>query len=71
MQIYTLSQAKNLAGIHNSDSELEADLKFSAWMGRRQYRVVDADDLADQEPKAQADGVEVLIIKEKNYVRKP
>lgn len=69
MQIYRLTEARNLAGIYNSDSDMESDLKFSAWISNRSYRIVDQQDLSAQ-PKALADGIEVLIIKEKNYVRK-
>ena len=59
------------AGTNESDSDMERDMKFTNWIQRRPYRIIDARDYTTQQPKAAADGIEVLIIKGNNYVSKP
>jgi hypothetical protein len=61
----TLDEVRNRAGIYQADSELEADLKLAHWVGRQKYRVISRDQYQTEAPQAQADGVEILIIKEK------
>ena len=58
------------AGTNETDPEMERDMKFTNWFGKQQYRIIDAREYETQQPKAIADGIEVLIIKGNNYVRK-
>ena len=62
-----LQEARNLAGVYQSDSEFEQDLKLNAWIGKRSHRclVFDVATYSAQLERAAADGIEVLIIKEK------
>ena len=48
------------AGVYQGDSDLVRDIKFSQWIGQRQYKLVDKDTNADVGPE-----VELLILKEK------
>jgi hypothetical protein len=62
-----LQEALNLAGVYHSDTEFERDLKLNYWIGKRRHRCIEFDVVsysADLEHAA-ADGIEVLIIKEK------
>ena len=59
------------AGTNETDSEMERDMRFNSWIGNRKYRIIDASEYETQQPKAAADGIEVLIIKGNDYVRKP
>lgn len=61
----TMSEVRHRAGISDLDHPLEADMKFSAWMGKKKYRVIDHDLYHQQALEAQADGIEILIIKGK------
>ena len=58
------------AGTNEDDSGMERDMRFNSWIGNRKYRIIDAEDYTTQQPKAMADGIEVLIIKGNNYVSK-
>ena len=57
MLTLTLEQAMKMAGVDTTDSDLERDLKFQAWVGKRKYRVVS--DALTPDPEC-----EILIIKE-------
>jgi len=62
----SLIHALNLAGVYDSDSDLERDLKLGSWIGKRSHRCVlrsSAAYSADLE-RARTDGIEVIIIKE-------
>ena len=59
------------AGTDEKEPDMERDMKFTNWFGKRKYRIIDAEDYTTQQPKAAADGIEVLIIKGNDYVRKP
>ena len=50
-----------MAGIFDSDSELERDLKFSSWIDRRKYAIITVD---QSQSGLERDGIEVLIIKD-------
>jgi len=61
MEIYTLQEIYNLAGCYDADSDLERDLKVSAYLAKRKYRVIENwplhhDTVQDQD-------VEILIVK--------
>lgn len=58
------------AGTNETDLEMERDMRFTNWIGRRPCRIIDAQDYTTQQPKAAADGIELLIIKGNDYVRK-
>ena len=58
------------AGTNEEEPDMERDMKFLNWFGKKQYRIIDASDYETQQPKAAADGIEVLIIKGNDYVRK-
>lgn len=60
MELLTLRQAMAQAGVYQGDSDLVRDIKFSQWIGQRQYKLVDKDTNADVGPE-----VELLILKEK------
>jgi hypothetical protein len=66
----SLDEIHHRAGIGPGDSDMEADMKFSHWIGKKQYRVIDINDYEKEAPKAQADGIEVLIVKGKQNVSK-
>lgn len=57
MLTLTLDQAMSMAGVDSTDTDLERDLKFQAWVGQRKYRVVS--DAIAPDPET-----EILIIKE-------
>lgn len=68
----TVDEVYNRAGIYDSDSEFEKDCKFLDWIGTRKHRCIEfnvASYSAELE-KAAADGIEILIIKEKHNVTK-
>lgn len=73
MLIISVATLHNLAGVYLSDSELEQDLKISAWLGRQKYRIIDHDPVnyTQQVDDAARDGMQVLIIKESTNVNKP
>jgi len=60
----TLSQALNLAGIYDQDSDLERDLKFECWINQRKYKIIAVDRYVQEREHCRENGVEVLIIKE-------
>ena len=62
-----LAEAFNLAGVYDSDSDFERDCKLGSWIGRRKHRclVFDIVTYSAELERAAADGIEVLIIKEK------
>ena len=64
----TLREVYYRAGIGYGESDLETDMKFLSWIGNRSYRLIDVSNRDAQAPKAQADGIEILILKEENYV---
>jgi hypothetical protein len=41
MQILTVRQAHDMAGVYDSDSELERDIKFDQYFRHHRYRVAD------------------------------
>ena len=41
MQILTVRQAHDLAGVYHSDSDLERDIKFEQFFRQHRYRVAD------------------------------
>lgn len=63
----SLTEALNHAGVYVSDGEFERDLKLNNWIGKRQHRCIefDATHHSAQLEQAAADGIEILIIKEK------
>ena len=63
----SVEEAWNQAGAYDSDSDLEKDCKLSAWIGRRKHRCIEFDvaSYSAELERAAADGIEVLIIKEK------
>lgn len=56
-------EALMAAGTNETEPEMERDMKFVNWFGKKQYRIIDATEYETQQPKAVADGIEVLIIK--------
>ena len=62
-----LTEAFNLAGVYESDSDFERDCKLSTWIGKRKHRCIKFDVVtySAELERAAADGIEVLIIKEK------
>ena len=63
-------EALMAAGTNEEEPDMERDMKFLNWFGKKQYRIIDASDYETQQPKAAADGIELLIIKGNDYVRK-
>lgn len=66
MQIYTLKQIYDLAGCYDLDGDLERDLKVSAYLNKRKYRVVEqwtAETLVDPE-------IDIIIVKGNTNGRK-
>jgi hypothetical protein len=63
----TLTEAQNLAGVYHNDSDFEQDLKLNSWIGKRSHRciVFDVTTYSAELERAAADGIEVLITKEK------
>ena len=62
-----LEEALNHAGVYHSDSDFERDCKLFGWIGKRKHRCIDYDaaTYTKEVQRAAADGIEVLIIKEK------
>jgi hypothetical protein len=63
----TVSEAHNHAGVYRDDSDLVRDLKLYSWLGQRPHRCIifDASTYSAELERAVADGIEVLITKEK------
>lgn len=57
----------NHAGVYQSDGDFERDCKLMSWIGNRKHRCIEFDvsSYSAQLERAAADGIEVLIIKEK------
>ena len=55
------------AGVYHSDGDFERDCKLMSWIGKRKHRCIEFDDSSYSAnlERAAADGIEVLIIKEK------
>ena len=62
-----LVEACNLAGVYHSDSDFERDLKLNSWIGKRKHRCIEFDVVtySAELERAAADGIEVLITKDK------
>lgn len=63
----TEAEALNHAGVYRSDGDFERDCKLMGWIGKRKHRCIEFDVVsysADLE-QARADGIEVLITKDK------
>jgi hypothetical protein len=63
MQILNVRQAYELAGVYNTDSDLERDIKFDQYFRHYRYRVADrvtADVLAE----CRQENLDFLITKE-------
>jgi hypothetical protein len=60
----TWIQLQGMANIYVTDSDLERDFKFDAWINQRKYRIITVDDYVQEHENAVYDGTEVLIIKE-------
>ena len=54
----TMSQALNMAGVYDSDSGIERDMKFGHWIAKRKYLIVSL------EHTDVPNDVEILIIKD-------
>jgi hypothetical protein len=78
MKIHVLGQGKemievtereafNQAGAYSSDADLERDCKLMSWIGKRKHRCIEFDVVtySAQLERAVADGIEVLITKDK------
>jgi len=63
----SVQEAFNHSGAYSSDSDFERDCKLMSWIGKRRHRCIEFDvvSYSAQLEKAVADGIEVLIIKEK------
>ena len=59
MEHLTLRQAMAQAGVYRGDCDLVRDIKFSQWIGQRQYQLVEKDTNTNVGPE-----VELLIFKE-------
>jgi hypothetical protein len=63
----TEAEALNHAGAYRGDGDFERDCKLMSWIGKRKHRCIKFDVVtysADLE-RAVADGIEVLITKDK------
>jgi hypothetical protein len=62
-----LREALYHAGVYDSDSDFERDCKLIGWIGNRKHRCIQFDEViySAELERAVADGIEVLIIKEK------
>lgn len=60
----TMTEVRHRAGIGFDDDPMTADMKFTAWMGNRSYLITDQIRYQEDISKAQAEGVQILIIKE-------
>jgi hypothetical protein len=60
-------EAFNHAGAYSSDPDFERDCKLMSWIGKRPHRCIEFDvtTYSAQLEQARADGIEVLITKEK------
>lgn len=67
IMMLNMQELHNMAGVDTGDSDFVCDQKIMTWIGRRKYRVIDAepDNLQSQINGARADGIEILIIKER------
>ena len=63
----TEAEALNHAGAYRSDGDLERDCKLMSWIGKRKHRCIEFDvvTFSAELERAAADGIEVLITKEK------
>jgi hypothetical protein len=63
----TESEAYNHAGAYRSDGDFERDCKLMSWIGKRKHRCIefDAATYSANLEQAVADGIEVLITKDK------
>lgn len=63
----TEPEAFNHAGAYTSDGDFERDCKLMSWIGKRRHRCIefDASTYSAELDQARADGIEVLITKEK------
>jgi len=63
----TEREAFNQAGAYTSDGDFERDCKLMSWIGKRRHRCIefDAATYSAELEQARADGIEVLITKEK------
>ena len=63
----TEAEAFNHAGAYHSDGDFERDCKLMGWIGKRKHRCIkfDVTTYSAELEQARADGVEVLITKEK------
>jgi hypothetical protein len=63
----TEREALNQAGAYSSDLDLERDCKLMGWIGKRPHRCIEFDvtTYSAELEQARADGIEVLITKEK------
>ena len=63
----SMKEALDHAGVYHSDSDFELDLKLMSWIGKRKHRciVFDVVTYSAELERAAADGIEVLITKEK------
>lgn len=63
----SLAEALNHAGVYLSDGDFERDCKLMSWIGNRKHRCIEFDAVtySAQLEQAAADGIEVLITKEK------
>ena len=64
---YTVKEVWNMAGVYDDDNDFVRDSKLMTWIGRRKHRCIQFDVMtySAELEKAAADGIEVLIIKEK------
>lgn len=62
---YTLAQAFNMAGVDTTDSDWVRDAKFSTWVDKKKWRLIefDQDSYRAKVHEAEADGIDILIIK--------
>jgi len=63
----TEAEALNHAGAYRSDGDFERDCKLMSWIGKRKHRCIEFDVVtySAQLERAVADGIEVLITKDK------
>ena len=63
----SVEEAYNHAGVYKSDNDFERDCKLMSWIGKRKHRCIEFDVVtySAELERAAADGIEVLIIKEK------
>ena len=63
----TEAEAFNHAGAYRSDGDFERDCKLMSWIGKRKHRCIEFDVVtySAELEQARADGIEVLITKDK------